>query len=157
VYVFLWSRHNSSGSSGITEPEPEMSGTRIFGYCKTRCNFGYRLSKPEILKTQITRPANAHRVWGRRRPDVWGQQLGMGRGWAEKSACTAWASWECGCDAARGPNGGDAMRRAGKNMRARWAQGRTTNRGERGLRVSCVSFFLFSFLYTYMDMCVCIY
>jgi hypothetical protein len=31
---------------------PEISGTRIFGYCKTRCNFGYRFSKPEILKTR---------------------------------------------------------------------------------------------------------
>jgi hypothetical protein len=56
VYVFLWSQHNISGSSGIPEPEAEISGTRIFGYCKTRCNFGYRFSKPEILKTRITRP-----------------------------------------------------------------------------------------------------
>jgi hypothetical protein len=54
VYVFLWSRHNSSGSSGI--PEPEIPGTRIFGYWKTHCNFGYQFSKPKILKTRITRP-----------------------------------------------------------------------------------------------------
>jgi hypothetical protein len=41
---------------GIPEPEPEISGTRSFGYRKTRCNFGYRFSKPEILNTRITRP-----------------------------------------------------------------------------------------------------
>jgi hypothetical protein len=34
MYVFLWSQHNSSGSSGIPEPEPEIPGTRIFGYWK---------------------------------------------------------------------------------------------------------------------------
>jgi hypothetical protein len=34
LYVFLWSQHNSSGSSGIPEPEPEISGTQIFGYWK---------------------------------------------------------------------------------------------------------------------------
>jgi hypothetical protein len=63
--MFFWSQHNSSDISGIPEPEPEISGTRIFGYCKTRCNFGYRFSKPEILKIRITDPKfsgnpNAH-------------------------------------------------------------------------------------------------
>jgi hypothetical protein len=52
VYVFLLSQHNSSRSSVI--PEPEIPGTRIFGYCKTRFIFGYQFSKPEILNTRIT-------------------------------------------------------------------------------------------------------
>jgi hypothetical protein len=37
-------------------PNPKFQVTRFFGYCKTRCNFGYRFSKPEILNTRITGP-----------------------------------------------------------------------------------------------------
>jgi hypothetical protein len=37
-------------------PEPKISGTWTFGYCKTRCNFGYQFSKPEILNTRIPDP-----------------------------------------------------------------------------------------------------
>jgi hypothetical protein len=29
---------------------------KIFGYCKTRCNFRYQFLKLEILNTRITRP-----------------------------------------------------------------------------------------------------
>jgi len=58
VYVFLWSRHDSSSSLEI--PEPKIPGTRFFGYCKTRCNFGYRFSKPELPDPKISGNPNAH-------------------------------------------------------------------------------------------------
>jgi hypothetical protein len=55
VHVFLWSLHNSSISSGIPKPEPEIPGTRIFGYYRTHCNFRYHFLEPEISITRITR------------------------------------------------------------------------------------------------------
>jgi hypothetical protein len=54
LYVFLWSRHNNSSSLEIPELEPEISGTRIFRYCKTHCNFGYQFLKSKILNNRIT-------------------------------------------------------------------------------------------------------
>jgi hypothetical protein len=35
---------------------PKILSIQFFGYCKTRCNFGYQFSKLEILNTQITSP-----------------------------------------------------------------------------------------------------
>jgi hypothetical protein len=55
VYMFLWSLHNSSSSLVIPKPKPDIAGTRIFGYCRIHCNFGYRLLEPEILFTEIIR------------------------------------------------------------------------------------------------------
>jgi hypothetical protein len=50
----FYEAHNNSGSSGISEPEPEILVTRIYRYCNTRYNFVYRFSKPEILNSRIT-------------------------------------------------------------------------------------------------------
>ena len=44
----------NSGCPG--KPEPEMSGTRIFGFRLFPANFGLQFSEPEILKARKTRP-----------------------------------------------------------------------------------------------------
>jgi len=45
-----------SGKSGLPEPEPELSGTRIVGFYNFSVFSGYRFLKPEFQKTRKTRP-----------------------------------------------------------------------------------------------------
>jgi hypothetical protein len=60
VYVFLWSRHNSSDSSGIPEPEPEISGIAkpfvILGIDSQNPKFW----KPELPDPKFSGNPNAH-------------------------------------------------------------------------------------------------
>jgi hypothetical protein len=65
VYVFLLSQHNSLGSSGIPEPEPEIPGTQIFGIVKPIVissidSQNPKFKIPELLDLKFLGNPNAH-------------------------------------------------------------------------------------------------